>query len=405
MSQPRMLYLSPVVPALAGNGLAMRSGIVLEILARHYCVWLLVRTLYPSPAPAVPALLARLCEESTVLPASGVQPAPGRRMRDVLRRPRSPEPFRDVPFDVVHVFRLAMVPAAHPYLSGSRPPQRHLDLDDLESRTNRRLAELYRRNGDETGARLAELRANVAELAEEEVLKRWDRIYVCSHGDRAAVTRGGTRVSVLPNAVRLPASPLPPSPSGPFTFLFVGTLAYFPNEDGMLFFCRRVMPLIRARSGASFRVLVVGMGTGSMLDALGGIPEVRLVGGVPDTGPWYGEAHAVVVPVRAGGGTRIKVLEAFAYGRPVVSTSLGCEGIEVLDGVHVLLGDTPERFAHHCVALMEDAPLRARLSANARALVRDRYTMEAISSAVEPVARYTTLSEAEAGMPFRRGAE
>src|SRR5205814_10238117 len=100
---------------------------------------------------------------------------------------------------------------------------------------------------------------------------------------------------------------------------------------------------------------------------------------VPDAAPCYRAADAIVVPVRAGGGTRIKVLEAFSYRRPVVSTSIGIEGIDAHDAEHVLLADTADVFAEQCVRLMRDAALAERLTEDALSLVKRAYSLEAVA--------------------------
>ncbi len=377
-----LLYLSPVLPAERGNGLAMRAGMVLQLLARRYRVYLLVRPLYPSPEDTLTSALYEVCEEVAILPPA--HSAPPSRLRGALARlaGRSPQPaFGDIRFAVVHVFRLAMLPDARPYTEGRHPPRRQLDLDDVESRTQRRIAALHRGNGDEAGAVITEALAKRTEAMEKLVLQSWDRVFVCSDLDRQALLeRDGRQVCVLPNAVRLPPSLHPRRGRRPFTFLFIGTLGYYPNEDGVRFFCDAVLPTIRRRAGEPFRVVIAGFGTNPSLAALAGIPEVELVGAVPDVAPWYRDADAVVVPLRAGGGTRIKVLEAFAYERPVVSTVQGCEGIAVRDGEHLLVADTAGGMAEKCLQLMGDAGMRQRLVLCAAAFVRDRYTLDALSA-------------------------
>lgn len=380
--KPALLYLSPVLPAMQGNGVAMRAGMVLQLLARHYRVYLLVRPLYPSPQETLPAVFHEACAAVAILPPAHSAPPSG--LRGALARltGRSPRPaFGDVRFAVVHVFRLAMLPNARPYTDGPHRPRRHLDLDDIESRTQRRIAALYRQNGDDARAAITEALANQAEVAEREVFQRWDRVYVCSESDRQALLeRGGRQVRVLPNAVRPPPSLHPRQGRAPFTFLFIGTLGYYPNEDGVRHFCDAVLPAIRRHAGEPFRVVIAGFGANPSLAALTAIPEVELVGAVPDVAPWYRDADAVIVPLRAGGGTRIKVLEAFAYERPVVSTAQGCEGISVRDGEHLLIAGTAGDMAEQCLQLMSDTGLRERLVARAAALVRDMYTLEALAA-------------------------
>jgi glycosyltransferase involved in cell wall biosynthesis len=290
--------------------------------------------------------------------------------------------FQDVPFDVVHVFRLAMLPFARPYVGASgRRLRRHLDLDDVESITRRRLAELYRSNGDDVLACFEEAAAARAEALEAEVLRDFDRIYVCSEVDKQALAaRSNTPVCVLPNALPVSAPlPRPGRTGGPFTFLFVGTLGYYPNEEGIVHFCAEVLPLLRRTAPRDFQVIIVGSGATPAVQQLAGRPEVRLVGAVPDVAPWYAEADAVVVPIRAGGGTRIKVLEAFSYRRPVVSTSIGIEGIGAHDGKHVLVGDTPAAFSEQCMRLMTDPSLSERLTDRAFSLFMRAYTTDAVA--------------------------
>jgi polysaccharide biosynthesis protein PslH len=141
-----------------------------------------------------------------------------------------------------------------------------------------------------------------------------------------------------------------------------------------------VLPLVRAAAPTLYRVVVIGNGPADVLQRLRGAPELQVIGPVADVGPWYAQADAIVVPVRAGGGTRIKVLEAFARGRPVVSTSIGIEGIKAQQEVHVLVGDTPDAFAHQCVRLMTDAALGQRLAAAAWSLFSGVYTTAAVAT-------------------------
>ena len=123
---------------------------------------------------------------------------------------------------------------------------------------------------------------------------------------------------------------------------------------------------------------VVGTGAGKRLRQITADCGMQMIGEVPDIAPWYQNSGAVVVPVRAGGGTRIKVLEAFSHRRPVVSTSIGIEGIDARDNEQVLIADTPELFAECLVRLMDDRRLRDRLAENAFSLFSQHYSAEAI---------------------------
>lgn len=382
---PTILYICPVIPATTGNGLAMRAGMVLQALAAQYRVFLLVVPLYPSPAGPLPPELAALCQATAIVRRPSPRP-PVLQTRDGQARERQEwieaagKALRGVRFDIVHVFRLATVPFASPYLKrrGLKRPKRHLDLDDIESVTRRRIAALYRLNGNAAAARFEDNEARRGEALEHAVLRDFDRVYICSHADRAILQpHARAELCVLPNAVRLPESLPVELGRREFTMLFVGTLGYYPNEDAVMYFCREVLPLIRQQATRAFRFRIVGPNAPQSVTELSQLPEVEVIGGVPDMAPWYREADAVVVPIRAGGGTRIKVLEAFSYGRPVVSTSIGIEGIDAQDGEHMLIGDMPVTFAERCLQLMAEPQLADQLATNALSLVKGAYTIEA----------------------------
>lgn len=253
-----LLYISPVIPDLRGNGLAMRAGAVLEALSSHYRVSLLVVPLYAPYGVTIPEAISALCRRSAVLPSPLFAPPEttatlGTIVRQLLgmRRgaPSSDLPFADATFSIVHAFRLAALPYTRPYRARLQGAGLHLDLDDLESVTHRRLAYLYRLNGREERARTEERAAERAHAAEDEAFAEADRVYVCSEIDAAALRgRTATEIMVLPNTVR--PAPRIERPSSPysFNFLFVGNLGYYPNEDAAYYLCHEILPALRAIS-------------------------------------------------------------------------------------------------------------------------------------------------------------
>jgi glycosyltransferase involved in cell wall biosynthesis len=179
---------------------------------------------------------------------------------------------------------------------------------------------------------------------------------------------------VVPNAVDVEhhrRQPGHPRPDGD-TLLFFGSLGYAPNLDGILHFLDRIWPAVLARRPAT-RLEIVGPGAPPALLARRSA-QVELIGFVEDLRPRLAGAAAVIAPLRLGGGTRLKILEAMAMGRPVVSTSLGAEGLEVRDGEELLLADEPAEFAGAVVRLLEDPRLGERLGRAARARVEQRYS-------------------------------
>lgn len=147
---------------------------------------------------------------------------------------------------------------------------------------------------------------------------------------------------------------------------------YPPNVDAAIYFVRSILPLIREQIPEVGLSIVGHVPTREVQD-LAEAPRVRVTGFVDDVLPYYRDAAAVVVPLRAGGGTRLKVLEAMALGRPVVSTSIGSEGLAVTSGENLMLADDPASFAASVVTLLRDASMRQRLSENGRRLVEEFY--------------------------------
>jgi glycosyltransferase involved in cell wall biosynthesis len=209
---------------------------------------------------------------------------------------------------------------------------------------------------------------------------RFDRCLVVSEIEAQRLRAGaaGTAVSLVPNGVDTAAlRPLPEAAAGK-RLIFVGHLRYPPNVDAVRFLARHILPALRARIPEA-RLTVVGESAPRVLREFSGRDDIDLVGRAACPVPYYRDAHVAVVPLRAGGGTRLKILEAMALGRPVVSTPLGCEGLAVEDGKHLLVAKDAKDFAAAVALLLTDRALAARLTQQARALVESDYDWTAIA--------------------------
>ena len=223
---------------------------------------------------------------------------------------------------------------------------------------------------------------------EARLLRELDLVTVVSEEDRAALARlaprGGARLAVVPNGVDT-ARVRPGAvrgDMGPFTMAFTGTLDFRPNLDALRWFVGEVLPLVRAARPRA-RLLVVGRAAGPAALALAG-DAVEVVGEVPDVAPYIDGAAVYVVPMRIGGGSRLKLLEALAMEAPVVSTPMGAEGVAGLrDGEHLLLASSPRAFADAVLRLMGDPALGRRLGAAGRAHVAAHYDWSAIVPPLE----------------------
>lgn len=288
---------------------------------------------------------------------------------------------------VQHVFRLYSMPVADVVRDIIPDIATQLDLDDLEFGTRTSFASLHEQRANPGAARRSRREARFYRTATANALSIVDVVWVCSEIDRSRLSErfGASRIAVVPNSVPRPRPSVDPAcrSPGPFTFLFVGNLGYLPNRDGVEWLAGEVLPRLHTLTAQPFRVQIVGRRPRSRpLRVRESSKDVELVGFVEDLAGFYAGAGAVVVPIRAGGGTRIKAIEAFAQGRPVVTTSVGVEGLDVSDGVHALIADDPSAFAAHCRRMMEEPALRARLASNARELYERCYSPSDVARAV-----------------------
>ncbi|MBI4541920.1 MAG: glycosyltransferase [Gemmatimonadetes bacterium] len=219
----------------------------------------------------------------------------------------------------------------------------------------------------------------LAARAERRNLRRVRAIAAVSREEAALFARVAphAEVAIVPNGVD--TAYFRPSPLGR-AVLFTASMSYAPNREAAEWLVREVWPAVRREEpGAQLRL--VGWRGETALAHLRGAPGVAVVGSVPDVRPELEGAAVAVAPLAAGAGTRIKILEALAAGRPVVTTTVGAEGISVADGVHCLVRDDPRSFAEAVVRLLRDRELATRLAGRGRALVEERYTWEQAAEA------------------------
>jgi sugar transferase (PEP-CTERM/EpsH1 system associated) len=183
-----------------------------------------------------------------------------------------------------------------------------------------------------------------------------------------------------------------PTPS----LVFTGSMDWLPNEDAMLYFCRDILPIVRAEAPEATLTIVGRAPTPAVKRLADECAGVCVTGRVDDVRPYMRDAAVYIVPLRIGGGTRLKIFEAMAMGKAVVSTVIGAEGLPVVDGAHVVLADEPRDFARAILGLMRDPDRRAALEAAARALVVERYDWSAVAGALERALQ----SIADRGLPI-----
>jgi polysaccharide biosynthesis protein PslH len=215
-----------------------------------------------------------------------------------------------------------------------------------------------------------------AEWQERHLGRYVDAFLACSDDDRVILEGcSGLQGYTVPNGVDTEYYRFEEQPCAGrgAHLLFCGSLTYAPNVDGLKWFSEAVWPLVLQAQPAAELTIVGRGGTAGAMPWLDAAPRVRLVGEVPDTRPYYASAAVAICPLRMGSGTRLKVLEAMSAGTPVVSTTIGAEGICAVPGEHILLSDTLQEFAQGVTQLLTGAAFAERMRRNARGLVARVY--------------------------------
>jgi sugar transferase (PEP-CTERM/EpsH1 system associated) len=406
----RVLVLTPQVPYPPQQGTAIRNYNLIAHLARRHTLHLL-SFLQAGDAIAPGSSLLRLCPRVETVPAPmrtqsqrllatilSSLPDMALRLASTALQERLEALLLEASYDVVQIEGIEMAPYAlwlrsWPRFSGLSPqPLLVFDDHNAEYVLQRRVFETdIRRPRRWAGALYSLIQWQRLRRYEALVCREVDRVAAVSQADAAALRRlvPGLEPAIVPNGVdldtyredQLPAQ-APAVVMPPMSLVFTGKMDFRPNVDAVLWFAEQVLPRIRqARPAAHF--YVVGKGRHAHLDVLRHRDDVTLTGWVEDVRPYIAGSAACVVPLRMGGGTRLKVLEAMAMGKAIVSTSLGCEGFEVTDGQELRVADTPEAFAVRVTELLEDEGQRAALGHAARRFVEARYGWEAIVPEIE----------------------
>lgn len=394
--RPRLLFLSPIMPAQGGNGLAMRAGFFLDAYAREFDVDLAVFPiagalhwpddfarsrsdrfrLFPlPPVDAHFALISATMDPNARLAAFRQYGRPSLTSRTgAAARAMLDSWVADQDYDAVHVSRLYLAPLAERWLlrTSAGRPRLFVDCDDDDETAFRRTALIARRDRRPHDAAWAEIEAsgfrNMARLA----LPRVDRAFAASAVVAAALSAHAA-VTVIPNVIPSGARPVHRTPRREQTVLLVGNLGYRPNEEGASWFLKRVWPALQRGVRGPLRFLLAGSQPAARLVRLARRRDVSLSASVSDIAACYGVADIAVVPIRSGSGTRIKLIEAAAYGVPAVSTTIGAEGTAFRHGRDLLLADATDSFTGACIDLLVHREHAVRLGRRARITAVQNY--------------------------------
>lgn len=396
----RILFLTPDLPHPPHQGAAIRSFNLIKNLATRYDIHLL-SFVREGDAPGNAGPLAEYCTSIVTVPAPGrsttnralsvlLSAEPDMALR--LPSPQFTNPLRiclkDERFDFVQVeaIEMAQYGVAVKEMSVGSPPKVIFDDINAEYLLQRRAFETdIRHPGRWLGALYSLIQWQKLRRYEAKVCRRVDRVVVVSPADQKALQQLAPDVKsiIVPNGVDISYySPAGTEKESDTTLVFTGKMDFRPNVDAVLWFTQKVWPLIQKEvPEAHFNV--VGRDPHPRLQSLKGLRGISVTGHVEDIRPFVADAGVYVVPLRVGGGTRLKVLEAMSMGKAIVCTSLGREGIDITPGQEVVIADEPLSFAHRILDLMRDRARRRELGLAARRLAELRYDWRHITSLME----------------------
>ena len=397
----KILFITEQFPYPLNDGGNLRTYHILRGLAREHEVWLVAHGTQPS-ADAGAATVSELCHVKTV----AEPPVWKRVLGNVVRRGIRHHPLFVVKnwsepilrtvdsllstqqFDAIHFNALDTACYA---LARNWPQRMVFDTHNCLSLMARRVA---RNSLGRVKRAVFSREADKLRDLERRVCHRMDLTLVCSTEDAIAyrdICEAGN-YAVVPNGVDTTYYGLDvDTPQVTGNLVFVGAMGYWPNEEAAIFFCREIMPLL-GNVNPPVRLFLVGKGPSAKVRALHNGASIFVTGRVEDVRPYVARAQAFVVPLQTGSGTRLKILEAFAMGKAVISTPEGAEGIPAENGKEIVLAESPKAFAEAIRRVLASEQLRLSLGQAARAFVSERYDWKSVHKPLlESYRRMTTI--------------
>lgn len=289
--------------------------------------------------------------------------------------------------DLIFVQRLQSI---YPILTTLAPlPPVFYDIDDVEHL--KKLRDLQQLSFLKKA--LSYLEFPALQRGEYQAIRCSHLAFVCSEQDKQylAARANFANLEIAPNAISIP--PVQPITSEP-TLLLLGSFHYPPNTDAANFLIEEVLPLIR-RSRPDTKLIVAGINPHHIRSYATGAENVEFTGFVDDLDALYARARIACCPIFSGGGTRIKMIEAAAYGKPIIATTIGAEGLEMQPEQDFLLANSAQEFAEACLQLLENEQRCQQLGTSARAFVTQHYDVAAISQHIQQHIRSRLLMQTD----------
>lgn len=398
-----ILFLSAWYPLPTDNGSKIRVYNLLRHLDRHHTV-VLVAFSFGTAAPEESDEIHRMCPEVHILQIDPIE----RLKRGALPTFLSKMPTASLTIpemsalvkDVSHSHNFDVVIASTMTMSQYALEVNGIKIIEEHNSLSRWMRERLVAQSSPFQRVRCWVSWQKARRAEARLYQRFDLVTVTSEEDYQAIRTTShlkdDNLAVVPNGVDCGAFRSYNAPPNPYHLVFNGSLNYSPNHEAMVWFVTEIFPLIRKQFPA---VTLNITGSTNSVDSLALLkdPGVRLTGFVEDIQAEVTSATVCVVPIRQGGGTRLKILEAMALGTPIVTTSKGAEGLDVIPNRHLLVANDSATFATHVINIMANPGLREKLAVNARNLVQERYDWEDIGRSFVTLVEETFQRSKETG--------
>jgi glycosyltransferase involved in cell wall biosynthesis len=389
----RLLFLSFAFPLPANNGHRMRTWSILEALAAEGHDLTLLTFGQPGEAGGYDVALRKVCREIEIVPLIleslsstanylerlvGLflaQPYAVRRFASSEMQARIRQFLARGSFDAVlcdTVYSAVNLSDTHVPVILNCHDVEHVVLERYVALEQNPVKRLY------AWREISKLRK-----WEEATCRQAAIAMACSENDRQLLSSlcPGLCAMVVPNVVDFDCY-APREDGNTSTILFQGAMDWFPNRDAVTFFVARMLPVLK-QSVPHIRFVVAGRNPPpAFVSKFAGVSGIKFTGNVPDMRAEIAKAAVCIVPLRIGSGTRLKILEAAAMAKPVVSTRIGAEGLNFVDGEEIVLADEPRAFARAIVALLADPARRRTMGLAARRRVEIQYSMSALRSAL-----------------------
>ncbi len=400
-----ILMITPCAPDENGSGTFKRAAAHLKTLCGIYRVHLLIFTHDPVIPESRLEWLKSQCVSVVIIPSTKLDPrGPSLPPKATMEEIFNSELYSGLPsdnwllravnklgmtgFDAIFCFRIssALLLNRMQRVTSISARRKIVDFDDIESISKKRAAKFVK-----MGIEIAVINKIIywrLQKIENDLLRTYQDVLVCSDLDKKLLQSRGSKAAIhaIPNSIALQPVTPPLQERDTLHILFVGIMSYAPNEDGVIWFCREILPLIRNQTKCRLRVSLVGYHPPhKVADLAKEIDDVTVTGGVESVAPYYKDCDLVIAPIRFGAGTRIKILEAMSFQKPVVSTTIGAEGIDIEDGLNIMIGDSPESFASACVTLLENTSRRLAMGQQGRKCIEEKYSAEVVAGRLEQI--------------------